>query len=196
MAVRNEDCASQILVIPASSSQAAQNQARGVIDAILAGTHESKSASVTEGATAPSSSSSSRIFPWHISNRYYEADVHFKLAETSVLPSPSLIGRRAAAPELRTVRLVGDRDVGLHAEEKRGLPPTTEDDAALAARVRNVFEALDHHQMPLPGEGGTQGAQSTVGQQLARHKQQFQAQIAGVQAVVILVDRNQVSGPM
>lgn len=107
--------------------------------------------------------------PWHISNRYYEADVHFKLSSLNFLSANT--SSRPGQPK----RLASTR-----------AEPQEADDEELKKRVRDVFEALERPEKALGQGSKERGAEEE------QRRRQLQREVEGVDAVVMVVDRAQV----
>lgn len=133
---------------------------------------------------------------WTISNRYYTAEVHFEVLACQLFHTRAGAG---AATQLSSRRVKGvpsrDRppdddeseDGGEGEGEEEEQKEEREDDAALQARVRDVFEALDR---PAGGAARVRATPGAIDDEAVRR---IGAHLDGVEAVVLVVDRSQVS---
>lgn len=134
---------------------------------------------------------------WTISNRYYTAEVHFEVLACQLFHTRAGAGIGAATQlSSRRVKGVPSRDRppdddesedGREGdEEEEEQKEEREDDAALQARVRDVFEALDR---PAGGAARVRAAPGAIDDEAVRH---IATHLDGVDAVVLVVDRSQV----
>lgn len=123
--------------------------------------------------------------PWKIVNRYYIADVHFQVLACQLVHTRT----RRSRPALRLPRRDGPPDELAEEEEMTHSELKNADgDEALEARARDVFEALeDRDKRPVQVQARRPG---TIDEEVAQEVQQH---LQGVDAVVIVVDRSQVS---
>lgn len=124
-----------------------------------------------------STTSSSSYIPWHISNKYYDADVTFRLSSVTLFGSATQSRPKYKA---RSARMVNS------SEESASTTSPLDGDEELKRRVRNVFEALEKPRStfkPKPEENLLEEGK----------RAELSKEIEGVDAVMMVVDSSQVS---
>lgn len=115
--------------------------------------------------------------PWHISNKYYEADVYFKLSTLTFFDSGRVGKVNKAIRNRRTAKMKSS-------EEMEAAPiPKSDDDEELKRKVRNVFEALER-----PGGMSISGEASSSFDE--EKMTELREEVDGVDAVMMVVDSN------
>jgi hypothetical protein len=155
------DRQSRILVISATSARDSEQQAERVIASIIADDvqREDGDAEMVEKG----------LIAWHISNRYYEADVHFRVAGSS------LVNQTKSAASKKPLRRIQLRDAPAE-EIGEGQRNDELDD-----QVRDVFAALQLHPAPRIDLERANPSSS--------ESQELSKELEDVQAVILLVDR-------
>ncbi|PWN33469.1 uncharacterized protein FA14DRAFT_161302 [Meira miltonrushii] len=167
MTQRRKD--SQILVIPATSAQACVSQAQRIVHLII---DEDK-------GNSPSQQDIESI-PWHISNRYYDVDVHFRISQNEALRPTRSIGsssKSRLAP--RQARLKPE-----HSDKQA----KEDNDDALNQKARDVFAALELGPPPASRDAI---ASASLPDTDTESMDNMREEVRDVQAVMVIVDRDQ-----
>jgi hypothetical protein len=125
--------------------------------------------------TIDASTSTSHI-PWHISNKYYDADVNFRLSTISLFDSSTV---------KRPTRIRRAAQMVTSSENASDSISPENDDEELKRRVRNVFEALEK-----PGSF-SRPKDEAIGLEEGKMAS-LAEEIQGVDAVMMVIDASQV----
>ncbi|UZJ55164.1 hypothetical protein CBS101457_004484 [Exobasidium rhododendri] len=128
--------------------------------------------SAIKQSDAPSEGSSTSMqIPWHISNRYYEANVCFQISSLNLMGSPSTNGPRRAR---RAVKMTAEQDTSAKVSEVIA-------DEELRRKVKDVFQALE-----MPSSGSVRAGQSRSSDD---RSEILQKEVEGVDAVMMIIDK-------
>lgn len=131
-----------------------------------------------DNGSSPSQQDTENI-PWHISNRYYDVDVHFRISQSEALrPSRSIGSSSKSRLAPRQARLKSE-----HSDTK-----AKEDDNALNQKARDVFAALELGPPPASRDAIASSSSPNTEIDLL---DEIREEVRDVQAVMIIVDRDQ-----
>lgn len=121
--------------------------------------------------------------PWHISNRYYDVDVHFKISQNEAL--------RPSRTRSNITSRLAPRQARMRIDQSSSQKNTTEvkeDDHILDQRARDVFAALE---MGPPSTSSIASNGSNSRNADTELADRLREEVKDVQAVMIIVDRSQ-----